>query len=206
METNKIKTGKLEEPKLMANQNGAFNEDTFVQDEFKKLQKKFKLKIAIETGTCYGYTSAFLSSIFKEVRTVEVNQEFLNIAKKNRLNDLKNVVCHLGSSAVLMPTLLKDCGDDTILFLDAHWEQHCPIREELQHIADTGIQPVIAIHDFVVPNHPELGYDKIGEQPFSFEWLKSDFDAVYGEDNYSYYYNSEATSVKRGVIYITPKQ
>jgi predicted O-methyltransferase YrrM len=197
---------KLDEPILMAEQDGAFNKDTFVQAEFKTLQKKFKLKKCIETGTCYGYTSAFLSTFFKEVKTVEVNEKFLTIAKTNRLDALKNVKCYLGSSADLMEEMLEGCGDDTMIFLDAHWQQHCPLKEEIQSIADTGIQPVIAIHDFVVPNHPELGYDKIGDQPFNFEWLKSDFDAVYGEDNYEYYYNSEATKVKRGVIYITPKR
>jgi len=197
---------KLEEPILMAEQDGAFNKDTFVQEEFKKLQKKFKLKICIETGTCYGYTSAFLSTFFKEVRTVEINEKFLTIAKTNRLDALKNVKCYFGSSADLMEEMLEGCGDDTMIFLDAHWQQHCPLKEEIQSIADKGIQPVIAIHDFVVPNHPELGYDSIGNQPFNFEWLKKDFDAVYGEDNYDYYYNSEATKVKRGLIYITPKR
>ena len=196
---------KLQEKVLMACQNGAFNEDTFIQNEFKKLQKKFKLTIAIETGTCYGYTSEFLSKLYNEVRTVEVSEEFLNVAKHNRLNALSNVKTNLGSSSDLMPKLLEGCGDDTMIFLDAHWQNHCPLKDELQAIADTGIEPVIAIHDFVVPNHPELGFDSIGQQPFTYEWLKEDFDAIYGEGNYDYYYNSEATKVKRGIIYITPK-
>lgn len=197
---------KLKEKTLMAFQQGAFNQDTFIQEEFKKLKEKFGLNIAIETGTCYGYTSEFLSTLFKEVRTVEINEEFLTIAKANRLSALKNVKCNLGSSSNLMSNLLKGCGDDTMVFLDAHWQNHCPLKEELQAIADTGIEPVIAIHDFKVPNRPDLGYDSIGKQPFTFEWLKNDFDDIYGEDNYDYYYNSEATAVKRGIIYITPKK
>ena len=197
---------KLAEPVLMHEQEGAFNKDTFVQKEFKKLQKKFNLKVAIETGTCLGYTSEFLASFFKEVRTIEINDEFLSIAKTNRLNVLKNVKCILGSSVDLMPKLLDGCGDDTMVFLDAHWASHCPLKDELQAIADTGIEPVIAIHDFVVPNHSELGFDSIGDQPFTFEWLKDDFDSIYGEDNYDYHYNSEATGAMRGIIYITPKK
>lgn len=196
---------KLAEPTLMAFQNGPFNQDTFIQKEFKNLQKKFKLNICIETGTCLGYTTAYLASLFKEVRTVEINEDFLKIAQINRLNKLLNVKCNLGSSAELMPQLLAGCGNDTMIFLDAHWQQHCPLKDELQAIADTGIEPVIAIHDFQVPGHPELGFDTVGAQAFNYEWLKEDFDAIYGEGNYSYYYNSEATEVKRGVIYITPK-
>ena len=92
---------KLKEPVLMQCQEAAFNQDTFVQSEFKNLQKKFKLKVCIETGTCLGYTSAFLSTFFKEVRTIEIMDKYLNIAKVNRLNALKNVKCTLGSSAEL---------------------------------------------------------------------------------------------------------
>jgi len=198
---------KLKEPTLMMNQQGAFNQDNFIQAEFKNLQKEFGLTMAIETGTCLGYTSAFLSTFFKEVRTVEISNDFLEIAKHNRLKPLKNVKCFLGSSSELMPKLLEGCGNDIMIFMDAHWgEEYCPLKDELQEIANTGIEPVIAIHDFVVPNHPELGYDSFKGQPFNFEWLKEDFDAIYGEDNYNYYYNSEATEVKRGVIYITPKR
>lgn len=195
----------MEEKVLMAFQQGAFNQDTFIQSEFKKLQKEFGLKVAIETGTCYGYTSQFLATIYKEVRTVEISQEFLTVAQANRLGSLDNVKCNLGSSSDLMPKLLEGCGDDTMIFLDAHWENHCPLKDELGAIADTGIEPVIAIHDFQVPNHPELGYDSIGQQPFNFDWLKEQFDGIYGDDNYNYYYNSESTEVKRGIIYITPK-
>ena len=197
---------KLEEPILMANQQGALNQDTYAQAEFKKLQKEFNLNVAIETGTCLGYTTEFLSKFYKEVRTVEISEKFLQIAQVNRLNACKNVKCHLGSSSALMSKLLEGCGDDTFVFLDAHWGEHCPLKEELQAIADTGIEPVITIHDFVVPNHPELGFDEIGGQPFTYEWLKEDFDAIYGEDNYNYYYNSEAVGAKRGIIYVTPKK
>jgi hypothetical protein len=199
---------KLAEPTLMGFQEGAFNQDTFVQAEFKKLQNEFKLKIAIETGTCLGYTSEFLSTFFKEVRTIEIMEDYLKIAKANRLDALKNVKCTLGSSSDKMDELLKGCGDDTMVFLDAHWQNHCPLKDELQAIARLGIEPCIAIHDFQVPNQPTLGFDSIGVQPFNFQWLKEDFDAIYGEDNYNYYYNTDATStaVKRGLIYITPKR
>jgi len=198
---------KLNEPILMQFQDGALNCDTFAQKEFKRLQKEFDLTIAIETGTCYGYTTAFLAEFYNEVRTIEISEEYLNIAKINRLNDLPNVKTNKGSSGVDMSKLLNGCVNDTFIFLDAHWsDKYCPLKDELRAIADTGIEPVIAIHDFVVPNHPKLGYDSIGEQPFTFEWLKDDFDYIYGEGNYNYHYNSDAEGAKRGIIYITPKR
>jgi hypothetical protein len=194
----------IQEPILMQCQEGAFNQDTFIQQEFIKLKDQFGLTKAIETGTCLGYTSEFLSKHFDEVRTVEVVDKYLNIAKENRLNACANVVTHLGSSSDMMPQLLAGMGDDTMIFLDAHWQNHCPLKEELKAISDAGIKPVIAIHDFKVPTHPELGFDMIGDQPFTYEWLKEDFDRIYGEDGYKHYYNNEATEVKRGIIYVTP--
>ena len=196
---------KQPEPLLMAFQNAPLNSDVHAQTEFKNLQKKHNLKVAIETGTCLGYTTAFLATFYKEVRTVEISQEYLAIARANRLNEHSNIQTNLGSSSELMPALLKDCGNDTFVFLDAHWGDYCPLKAELQHIAKSGVEPVIAIHDFVVPNHHELGYDSTHGQPFTFEWLKDSFDAIYGVDKYIYYYNQKAEGAKRGIIYIEPK-
>jgi len=197
---------KIKEPILMANQDGALNCDTFAQKEFEKLQKKHNLKVAIETGTCLGYTTEFLSKIYEEVRTVEIVEDYLTIATTNRLDDCSNVKCYLGSSNKFMPKLLRGLGNDTFIFLDSHWQDYCPLKEELQAIADSGIEPVIAIHDFFVPNNDNLGYDSYNGQPFTFEWLKEDINAIYGEDNYNYYYNNESTGAERGIIYITPKK
>src|SRR3972149_10440332 len=196
---------KLEEPKLMAHQSGALNCDIFAQKEFMRLQKEFNLKIAIETGTCLVYTTAFLATFFDEVRTVESSESYRNIARHNRLVNLPNVITYLGSSIDLMKKLLNGCKEGVFVFLDAHWGDFCPLKDELRAVANSGIEPVIAIHDFVVPNHPELGFDSTHNQPFTFEWLKESFDAIYGEDNYNYHYNSEATGAMRGIIYITTK-
>ena len=57
----------MEEPLLMQHQNGALNCDTFAQKEFKTLHSKFNLKKAVETGTCLGYTTAFLASIYERL-------------------------------------------------------------------------------------------------------------------------------------------
>lgn len=193
----------IEEPLLMQNQEGALNQDTFAQAEFIKLQKKYKLKNAVETGTCFGYTTELLAKHYREVRTVEVVEKYLTIAKQNRLNKYPHVSTLLGDSSVDMPKLLEGLGDDTFIFLDAHWGNHCPLKEELTAIANAGIKPVIAIHDFVVPDYPELGYDSINGQPFTYEWLKPEIVAIYGKD-YKYYYNSIAVGAKRGIIYIVP--
>ena len=195
----------MNEPLLMQNQEGALNQDTFAQQEFINLKNKFGLKYAIETGTCLGYTTEFLSKTFNVVRTIEISTKFLGIAKENRLNKYKNCKMYLGDSSKLLNLLLDGLSNKTLIFLDAHWGNHCPLKEELKHIANSGIKPVIAIHDFYVPDRPELGYDSINGQPFTFEWLKEDIDNIYGADNYHHYYNDKSMGAKRGIIYILPK-
>lgn len=197
----------MNEPLLMQNQEGALNQDTFAQQEFINLKNKFGLKYAIETGTCLGYTTDFLADHYETVSTVEINENYLNFALTNRLNKRDNVIVYIGSSADTLNKMINDLDEkeNIFIFLDAHWGQHCPLKDELRQIKETGIKPVIAIHDFVVPDNPSLGFDSINGQPFTYEWLKSDFDAIYGENGYDYYYNSESTGAKRGIIYLTPK-
>jgi len=195
----------LEEPILMQNQNGAINCDTFAQQEFIRLKELYKLNTAVETGTCLGYTTEFLSNNFDIVKSIEINPTFLNIANQNRLSSLDNCEVLQGDSAMLLSSILESIDNNTFIFLDAHWGNHCPLKDELKQIANSKLKPVIAIHDFKVPNNNELGYDSINGQPFTYEWLKSDIDAIYGEDGYDYHYNTKSIGAKRGIIYITPK-
>jgi len=195
----------IEEPLLMQHQEGALNCDRYAQSEFIRLTDLYDLDYAIETGTCLGYTTEFLCSLFEVVKTIEINAKFLTIAKENRLNKHKNCKMFFGDSAKDLSFMLENMTNKTLIFLDAHWGNHCPLKNELKQIANAKLKPVIAIHDFKVPNHPELGYDSIDGQPFTYEWLKSDIDAIYGNDGYGYHYNNKSTGAKRGIIYITPK-
>jgi len=196
----------IQEPLLMQNQNGALNEDIYAQKEFFFLREENNLKYAIETGTCLGYTTEYLSQMYDLVHTIEIAPNFKKIAYENRLKNLDNVKMYEGSSSTLLRTMIQDLPskEGIFIFLDAHWGTNCPLKDELRQIAEEGIKPVIAIHDFVVPNRPELGFDSINGQPFNYEWLKEDFDKIYGEGNYKHYYNSESTGAKRGIIYIVP--
>lgn len=196
----------MKEPLLMQNQEGAFNQDSFIEKEFIKLRDKFGLKNCIELGTCLGYTTQWLAKQFQTVRTVEINEEFLNLARTNRLNGIGNVQTYLGDSTKRLKEMLTGFGDDTLIFIDSHWGAVAPAPKELEIIAKKGIKPVIVIHDFKVPNHPELGFDLHDEKPFNYNWLKPYFQKIYGKNGYGYHYNKEAEGAKRGVIFVYPKK
>lgn len=198
----------------MPYQDSPFNGDTFIQEEFLKLKHRFDLINVIETGTCLGSTTIFLSNNFEKVYTIEINESYLHIAKQKFISH-KNIEVYQGDSASVLTYQLNKLSNRTIYFLDAHWGNVCPLLNELTAIAHTGLRPVIAIHDFKVPGEPHLGFDSWNGQEFTFKWIKPSIDAIYNNrlleenipDDYEYYYNTfeKSSGAKRGIIFILPK-
>lgn len=198
---------------LFENQDKPFAGDIHLEGEFIKLRDQFGIHTAIETGTCYGSTTLWLAHHFARVFTIEVQEEFAKIAW-DRFNaaNLKNTpyVWHGSSSEQLPKMMRRDLHPEFfehephLFFLDAHFEQYCPLLDELKAIAEAGIKPVIVIHDFQVPGRPDLGYDIWNGQPLRFSYIRPSLDAIYGPNKYGHYFNHQATGAKRGCIFITP--
>ncbi len=183
---------------LMPFQDEPFNGDVYIRRKFLELKEKYGLKNAIETGSCLFGTTRWLADNFNNVYTVEINKDFQDEGLK-KMEGSVNMMALLGDSVELLPTMLKFAGRDTIVFLDAHWHEHCPLLKELEIIRDSGLKPIIVIHDFVVPDNPELGFDSYQGQPFTWEWIKPIVEQI-GKPIISY--NSEISGAKRGVIFI----
>jgi|SRR5882672_457910 len=200
----------MNQPNLMPFQDHPFNGDRFIAAEFLILKHQFELTTAVETGTCLGSTTLFLSNNFEKVYTVDIDESYLSIARQKFIS-YKNIEVFKGDSATILTYQLNKLSNRTIYFLDAHWGSRCPLLEELAAIAHAGLRPVIAIHDFNVPGEPLLGYDSYNGQPFTFDWIKPMLDKIYndedGPDDYEYYYNSyeKSAGAHRGIIYILPK-
>ena len=192
----------------MPYQELAFNGDTCIEYEFIRLKHRFKINQAIELGTCLGSTAIWLGEKFEQVLTIEINPEYFAIAKERvESTRLFNIVLLKGDTVSTLPLVIHGISSNSIWFIDSHWQENCPLQKELEIIAQAKLRPVIAIHDFVVPGNPHLGFDSYNGQPFTFEWLKPSFDKIYGEDCYEYYYNRciVEKSAKRGIIYLIPK-
>jgi hypothetical protein len=199
-------------PTLMPFQLNPFNGDEFIQEEFLRLKKKFNITSVIETGTCLAGTTIWLAQNFDRVFTVEVNRIWLKIAI-NRIESASvgdKVKAFLGKSEQVLDDIIKlySLKDNTLMWLDAHWAEACPLLDELKSIANNKLKPIICIHDFMVPGEHELGYDTYGGQPFTFEWIKPYLDNIYGDGMYGVSYNTNENSggAKRGIIYLTPMQ
>lgn len=205
---------------LMPFQDEPFNGDPFVENIVLTLKKIFDIKLAIETGTCLGGTTCFLAENFELVRSIEANPDYAAIAI-NKLQSMgsrsANCGVHIGKSEDLLPIVLDGIQPDgyVFFFLDAHWGPSCPLLQELETIAYKskvhGFVPIIAIHDFKVPDSPSLGYDSFNFQDFELGWIKPYIDNIYNQPHlfeWNHFYNDDSRSAgaKRGVIYIVPKQ
>jgi hypothetical protein len=184
--------------------NLPFADDTFVPLEFLKLKEEFNIEVAVETGTNKGDTTYWLAKNFDAVYTIEQTTESLNKAKEN-CKEFNNIIYLEGSSVTLMYDLVEEIKDKrTIFFLDAHGTNPCPTSIELLLIKNMNVKPIIAIHDFYVPNK-NFNWDSYNDFEYKWENIESLVNDIYGSD-YTYYYNLEANGYKVGVIYIKPKR
>lgn len=205
----------MEIPLLMPFQMVPMNGDDFITKEMVRLKEIYGLKVAIETGTCFGSTSLWMAKNFPLVLTIESNEGYQAVAKERAKNDgIGNIVFYLGLSQTVLPVILEkyNVGDDALFLLDAHWQHDCPLLDELKAIANYGIKPCIVIHDVKNPTDDRFGFDEYPitkeglplVQEFTFEWLKPSLDLIYGADNYTYYFNTgfKQESAQRGCLFI----
>lgn len=196
-----------DEPVIMPWQAQPFNNDYEICAEFVRLRDKFGLTTAVELGSAVGGTTRWLCTFFKKVVTIEINPTFRDICLK-RVGSFENLISKLGDTVEVLPNIICGLDDNIIIFIDSHWNAFCPLEKELEIIAASGLKPVLAIHDFVVPGRPEFGFDSYNGQAFTFDWLKPHFDKIYGEEGYYHYYNTRIIeeSAKRGILFVAPKK
>ncbi len=158
--------------------NGAPEIGTFLT----YLKKTYNITTAVETGTFLGNTTVFLALLFDEVLTIEVVEKTYQ-KTASQLKAFPNVQCLLGSSETVLAQLLpKLKGNRVLFYLDAHWDEHWPLRDELKEIAKTHYNNcVIMIDDFKVPGHKEIPFDKYKENECSLEYIKDQLKLVFSE-------------------------
>lgn len=198
-------------PRLMPFQEYPWNGDGYLAAEALRLKAAHGLTCAIETGTCLGSTTCWLVENFSfHVRSYEINEQYHRIAldRVPRANKMDHqcpmVDLTLESSVNIQSPDVDGMGDRTLCFLDAHWNEHCPLLDELAAIAAAGIKPCIVIHDFLVPG-TDFGFDKMPDgRPFSLDLIGDHLDRIYGAGGWKHNYPTMVEGARRGWISIEP--
>lgn len=177
--------------------------DTILEQTVQDLVNLYQIKAIVETGTWIGGTTRAFASMVDQVYTVETQTEFYLKARKI-LDPLPNVHQFFGKSQDFIRLMTETAEKPTLYYLDAHWHGSHPLPLELETIADIDPSPVIVMHDFKVPGHPELKFDtRNGGQPYCFEWIEPQLRKL--KRPWQYFYNKEATGgCKVGVLFVVP--
>ncbi len=137
----------------------AFGGDPFLKKMVVNLSKLDIITSCVETGSFKGDTTLFLAKVFPNIfkYSIEISDEYFRESAW-RVRDYKKSKLIKGSSPVEIKKLIKDndLGNLPLFFLDAHWNDYCPTKDELLLISKIN-KAIIIIHDFEVIGHPEYG-------------------------------------------------
>lgn len=118
----------------------------------------------VETGSYRGTTTAFLRDFGVPVYTVELNAQLYYYVRRRFRRD-ERVEVALGDSRDYLEKLAKrsDVPKARVLFyLDAHWGDDLPVKDELELIRRIWRESVVIVDDFEVPDDPAYGFDDYG--------------------------------------------
>jgi hypothetical protein len=132
------------------------------------------IKRIVETGTHLGDTSDWFARFGLPVVTMEINPRWAEFSRL-RLHKYRNVTVREGHSVDVLRNLATEQHNSslpTFFYLDAHWLEHLPLREEVELIVKHFPQCVILIDDFEVPDDAGYGFDNYGaEKRISLSYL-----------------------------------
>ena len=129
------------------------------------LSELLKPTYAIESGSYLGTTTQYLVGLVeKKTYSVEINNEFSAIAKRRLKSDISGNRVEIvdGNSAREFPRILQTINSDdsrVFAYLDAHWLEHIPLRDEIQSLLNWGGDFIAVIDDFFIPEDLGYGYD-----------------------------------------------
>lgn len=171
----------------------AFNGDTVVADTVVHMIKTLQIEAIVETGTHKGITTEFLAKTFPELKiyTIETNFSFFIHAEKY-LKPYPNVKCIHGTSEAMLDVLLPTLqGKRILLYLDAHWYDFWPLKDELKMISRHVINnSAIIIDDFKVPNR-NFKYDSYKHEDLDLKYIEPYMSKCI--TNAFYFFNDRST-------------
>jgi len=144
---------------------GPFNGQENRRLLFDDIVRKLGIEAIVETGAHRASTTAYMArATGLPVHSCEVNPRLFAYSRR-RLEALPNAAVTMQDSAVfLRSTELDDRirNRRVFFYLDAHWYERLPLKEELWAILGSDTDPIVMIDDFAVPGDPQYGYDDYG--------------------------------------------
>jgi hypothetical protein len=184
------------------NESDGFNGQEHRKLIFRELVDSFEFDGILETGTWIGNTAGYMAKTSGlPVSTCELNKRFHALAKM-RLLGIPNINFALSDSRTFLRRFNNDIKRPFI-YLDAHWYDDHPLKEELQIICNRWDDFVVMIDDFKVPGDEGYSYEDYGRNLLSEDHI-SDLVPRYWLDLFFPSLPSEKeTGAKRGCVVLT---
>lgn len=195
----------IEKPLWVDEPETGFNEQQFRKQIFIELVASIKFTAIIETGTWIGNTTGYMSRQSNlPLYTGELDKRYFALAKM-RLKNFSNIFFTNDDSRNFLSGLDIDTANGTYFFyLDAHWYDDLPLKEELAIICNRFKSFVIMIDDFKVPDDAGYGYDNFGrETNLSLEKFEKQFRALNLKMYFPAVRSDMETGKKRGCIILS---
>lgn len=200
-----------------------FGDDEMTARQIEKIIADFGVKTVVETGIFEGKTTNRFRLMGVNVIGVEISPEYAENSRKliereggrvqivnkfweadeKLLLDKSIVKIVVGNSpdvlAKIAPVLQKEPA--CLYFLDAHWGDYWPIKDEIKALHSVG-DLIIVADDTKVPGKKDWGYVSYKGKDLDWDFIKDD---IYGfKKDFRYFYSRELgeKSMHRGKIYI----
>lgn len=144
----------------------AFNDQKIRKAIFQSILDSTSFDFIAETGTKWGNTTMYIASTTEgiPIHSSELVRESFLISRE-RLKHFPMVKLENCDSRVFIEKLSadkKNLNATPFFYLDAHWNDDLPLREEVESIATKWDQFAVLIDDFKVPDDPGYGFDDYG--------------------------------------------
>jgi hypothetical protein len=124
------------------------------QRAIEEFQKRFQLKILVETGTYLGDMVEAQIDRFEKIYSIELSERLAKRAKK-RFKSYSHITILQGDSGLVLDQLVPEIDKPALFWLDGHYsegitakgEKECPVSEELAAILKSALPHVILIDD-----------------------------------------------------------
>jgi len=202
----------LESPKFIFSDMVGFNGQLHRKSIFLELNKMFNFDVIVETGTFIGDTTGYFASVTDiPILTCEFRKLFQSLAK-SRLQSIEKIRFTVGDSRQFLREILEGKTDGkqfskmAFFYLDAHWHEDLPLKDELQIIVKYLENFIIMVDDFQVPHDAGYGWDDYGRnKALNLETFKKLLDKLKLKPYFPNLPSAQESGGKRGCVILVPE-
>jgi hypothetical protein len=198
----------LENPTYSPDDHVGFNGQRVRKAIFKELLTHFAFEAIIETGSWVGNTTGYMAEVSGlPVWSSEIDPRFAALAR-TRLVKFDRIVIENCDSREFLKKLSRTNLRNVFPFfyLDAHWNNDLPLRDEIALIAGSWEQFVMLVDDFAVPGDSGYGFDDYGKgKSLSLDYIKDLLDLLSLVAYYPTSSSHHETGERRGCVILAPQ-